>query len=498
MMRACDRGGAAPPRPHIVSIGAFALGACLAMSFLTTDWGQGITAWIKVALVGTCCTAVWLACGLTRATSPPARWIAWVCWVALAGLYAFWTYLAVTFGILLGWTVPVWGYVVVGLLAVAAAATAFRRRDRPRIPVVLPLGIWIVVVLWGWLREENLVRCDDRLALQAPVELVVANPQVASCRPGEVRASGRFPRTTWESPDGERVVFTTQGTMVYDGRGSFDGAVCAAWLDGREPPRCVGAPVNKSQGLVDLPEYDRLLVMQWGIATPSGSLGAVIMELPREGAISVLAEHWFDEMIGDGFYEPRNSTLYLLSDRMNGIHRVRLPDFEPVPSLDVDLPTPGELRYDREAGEGVMCGAGIGAAVRGAPWSARRFTEAASSVVDKVSMSWGCDWDQQARQVYSTVPNLGLLDRINYDTGLVEQRWFVGFGMRSVAYDRVRRRVYFTNFLRGEVLAFDERSQQIVDRWFVGRFSRWVRLTRDGRALLATGNLGIVRIPLDR
>jgi len=47
------------------------------------------------------------------------------------------------------------------------------------------------------------------------------------------------------------------------------------------------------------------------------------------------------------------------------------------------------------------------------------------------------------------------------------------------------------------VLAFDERSERIVDRWFVGRFSRWVMLTRDGNALLATGNLGIVRTPLD-
>jgi hypothetical protein len=45
-------------------------------------------------------------------------------------------------------------------------------------------------------------------------------------------------------------------------------------------------------------------------------------------------------------------------------------------------------------------------------------------------------------------------------------------------------------------VAFDELSGREVGRWFVGRFSRWVRLTPDRSALLATGNLGIVRIPL--
>jgi DNA-binding beta-propeller fold protein YncE len=114
-----------------------------------------------------------------------------------------------------------------------------------------------------------------------------------------------------------------------------------------------------------------------------------------------------------------------------------------------------------------------------------------------VSITWGCDWDPATRKVYTTIPNLGLLDRIDYDTGQVEKRWIIGPGMRSVAYDQVRHRVYFTDFLRGYVLAFDEQSERIVDRWFVGRFSRWVRLTRDGHALLATGNLGIVLILLD-
>jgi hypothetical protein len=186
----------------------------------------------------------------------------------------------------------------------------------------------------------------------------------------------------------------------------------------------------------------------------------------------------------------------MFSDRRDQIYRAVLPDFEPAAPIPIAF-APGELHYDPGAGEGVACGSPGGAALRGEPFALRPFAGEDSSWCEKVSLTWGCDWDQPARKVYMTVPNLGLLERIDYDSGRVEKRWYVGPGMRSVAYDRQRRRVYFTDFLRGEVIAFDERSEQIVHRWFVGRFSRWVRLTPDGRALLATGNLGIVRIPLD-
>jgi hypothetical protein len=480
--------------PHGVSIVAFGLGAGLATSFTLSEWEFTLVGFAKLLSLSALCTALWIGTGLTTMTSPAARWTGRLCWIGLAGFYALWGYLALSFGVLLAWTVPAWAFAAVALLGAMSMSTVAHRPGGLHVPVALPLGVWIAIVLGGWLREEPLLRCDDRLGLRPPVVLLIPNPQLAGCSAGATTRSGRFPRTTWETPDGGRLIFTTQGSPAGSG---IDGAVCAASLDGSGGLQCVGEPQNKSQGLIDLPEYDRLLVMQWGIETPTGSRGAVIMALPRQGPLRVLSRHWFDDLMADGFYEPRNHTLYMISDRLNGIHRARVPGLERLPTLDVDLPTVGELRYDRELGEGVACGAGIGAAVHGDPWSARKFRDAATSPIDKLSISWGCDWDPVSRKVYSTVPNLGLLDRIDYDSGRVEKRWFVGFGMRSVAYDRARRRVYFTDFLRGEVLAFDETTERIVDRWFVGRFSRWVTLTRDGRALLATGNLGIVRIPLD-
>lgn len=480
-------------RPRWAATCAFAVGATLAMSFLSSLWGQSITGWVVVILVGISCAGLWWASGLRHSASRSLRWFAWFCTLPLLALYALWIYLAVAFGTLLAWTVPLWLLVFIMLAALVALLTALRPRDRWHVPVALPLGLWIAVVLSGWSREETLVRCDDFLALRAPVQLVAKNPQLKSCQPGEVRESGRFPRTIWQAPDGERIIFTTQGPKA---ESAITGSVCEATLDGDSLPRCVGPPSGKSQGIIDLPQLERLLVMQWGIETPSGSRGAVIFELPRNDGIEILAEHWFDEMLGDGFYEPRNSTLYMFSDRMNGIHRARLPSFERLPTIPSDI-TPGELVYDRELGEGVACGHGTGTAIAGAPYKERYLAEGSTSVIEKISLSWGCDWDREARKVYSTIPNLGLLDRIDYDTGRVEKRWFVGLGKRSVAYDKERRRVYFTDFLRGSVSALDETTGRIVGHWFVGRFSRWVQLTRDGRALLATGNLGVVRIPLD-
>lgn len=475
--------------PHPIAAVAFFIGAALAASLL-----KSMFEWHVVAFAAAVCTVVWLATGLTASGSPPLRWLGRAAWIALLSFYALCAYLAVVFGMLLAWTVPTWGWALTAAAAIAAIGTVRRSRKRLHVPVLLPVGIWIAVVLSGWLREEMLLRCDDLDALRPPAQLVVPNSQLASCRPGEVRPSGRFPRTIWQDPDdGERVVFTTQGEPV---PGGLDGSVCEARLGADTPPICIGRPFNKSQGLIDVPEENRLLAMQWGVPTPSGNPGAVLFELPRDRSIAVLGEHWFDEPFAEGFYEPRNSTLYMFSDRMDAIHPAVLPDFELMPPIPVEF-TPGEVRYDPTLGEGVACGGGIGAAIRGDPFSFRYFLDGDSSLIDRLSLTWGCDWDAASHKVYSTVPNLALLDLIDYDTGRVEKRWFVGPGMRSVAYDRSRRRVYIGDFLRGYVLAFDETSERVVARWFVGRFSRWVRLTRDGRALLATGNLGIVRIPLN-
>jgi len=458
-------------------------------------WARSARGWVVVALIAGLCTGIWLGSGLSGDAARSRRWIGRLCWIVLIALALLWTYLAVTFGVLLAWTIPGWVFLPLGLLLCGVAVTALRPRDRGYVPIILPTGIWITMVLSGWLNEENQLRCDDALSLRPPVQLVVASsPHLASCTPGEVRPTGRYPRTLWESPDGKRVIFTTQGTVE---PGGLDGSVCETRLDGAAP-RCVGPSSGKSHGLIDLPAEGRLLAIHWGgRRTAAGELGSTVLELPLDQGIAVLVEHRFDEPFAQGFYEPRNSTLYLFSDRFDGIHRVLWPSFEPAPTLPPEWLTPDELHYDPATGEGVACGHHVGVAIHGAPFAARYLAGVDALPLEQLAVTWGCDWDEQARKVYTTVPNLGLLDKIDYDTGRVEQRWWIGPGMRSVAYDAARRRVYFTDFLRGNVLAFDEVAGRILTHWFVGRFSRCVHLTHDGRALLATSNLGIVRIPLD-
>ncbi len=496
----------------LLSTLCFIAGAALAMSFLTSFWGRSAEGVFRVLLVGTICGLFWLGSFWRYVPTYGRRYVGWLCFLTTLGLYGIWGYIALAFGILLGWTVSVGVRVAVVAIAMLSLTTSLRLRRGFHIPPVLPLGIWIAAVLSGWLREEKLLRCDDYLALKPPVRVLVpSDPNLASCKPGEIRPTGRYPRTTWEAPDQQRFIFSTQGDSANEG---VTGAFCESPAEGTDRPHCVGPRLNKSQGLIEIPDRNLLLGCQWGIPNPDGSIGSIIFEFPRNGPLQILAEHRFEEPFGDGVYEPRNSTVYLSSDRKNGTFPLHLPSFEFGPVIPFDV-TGGEFRYSTELGEGVICGNGIGTAIRGAPFSARHFISGGDSIVKRLSSavhrltsgelptietvaeSWGCDWDPATRKVYSTVPNLGLLDRIDYDTGQIEKRWFVGPGMRSVSYDRTRKRVYFTDFLRGAVLGLDEESGQVFARWFVGRFSRGVSLTRDGTALLASSNLGIVRIPLD-
>jgi hypothetical protein len=109
-------------------------------------------------------------------------------------------------------------------------------------------------------------------------------------------------------------------------------------------------------------------------------------------------------------------------------------------------------------------------------------------------MVWGCDFDPVRRVAWIAIANLGVIAVTDYDTGKVLDTWWAEPGLRSAAFDG--RRLYMSNFLRGDVIAYDVDNGREVGRWFVGRFARYVGLTRDRTALLATSNLGVVRIPL--
>ena len=476
--------------PHWFTVFCFLLGAGLSLTFLLAPFGGKAIGWVVIVLLAVALTVAWYVSFYSRA--PAFGGVGtFVCRMFLIGFSVLSAYLVVGFGALLEWTVSLWAKAGLAGLLLAALLGMRHHSRKPRIPVVLPAGIWISALLLGWAHDQQLVRCDDYRNLSPGVRLIVPNPQLSKCEKGELVESGRFPRTVWQSHSGERIVFTTQGDAL-----GFPGAVCSARIDQPSPAVvCIGEPRGKSQGLIEIPESGRLLVAHWGVRTPQGDNGGVLYELPISGDVSILAQRWSDELLGDGFYDSSTSTLFMYSDRINGAHPLVLPGFQPLGVIASSV-APGEMSYRTGGEEGVACGQGLGVAVRGNPYSERYLVGQHSSWIDRLSTTWGCDWDEVSRKVYVTVPNWGFLVRVDYDTGVVEKRWFVGLGKRSVAYDRERRLVYYTDFLRGTVSAFDEDAERVLTDWFVGRFSRWVQLSRDRQVLFATGNLGVAEISL--
>src|SRR5262245_24631992 len=68
----------------------------------------------------------------------------------VAALHLFWLSAAVAFAAQLGWSVPTAVWILTGLLTTMAVATAVTPTARVSVPIALPLGIVISVLLMGW------------------------------------------------------------------------------------------------------------------------------------------------------------------------------------------------------------------------------------------------------------------------------------------------------------------------------------------------------------
>ncbi|HYD47687.1 MAG TPA: hypothetical protein VEB21_05035, partial [Terriglobales bacterium] len=152
-------------RPSWVLVGSYWLGACLGLALLSSLLPTALDP--LVGVLGGVATAAWW-CWWTK----PAGWLVALSLLLVAATWALWLYLAIAFGVLLAWTLPPWGWLLCLLLALVAAASQLRPPQRRFLHPLLPLGLWIVLVLAGWPREEELLRCDDYLALSPGAELV--------------------------------------------------------------------------------------------------------------------------------------------------------------------------------------------------------------------------------------------------------------------------------------------------------------------------------------
>jgi hypothetical protein len=259
----------------------------------------------------------------------------------------------------------------------------------------------------------------------------------------------------------------------------------------------VGGEEGKAHEIDEIAPRDELFSCAWGMHSDDEHHRSVIYRLSRGAPLAVLGEHDVDDgFVMYGFYDPRSDVYHPFTDECGPIRSVSGSDLSPLPELPIST-CPGATVYDADADEGVMCGGLEGfVAFRLHPWMHRPIARVANPT-GRAWLSWGCDFDRQGRKVYATVANLGLLAIIDYDTGRVDRTWFVGFALRSVAFDALRRRVYLAGFLGGDVISIDADSGVELARWFVGHYVRELKISRDHSKLLTTSNLGLVRISLD-
>ncbi len=491
--------GSTERRYRAFEVASFGLGSALCLS-----WLQSIAGYAAVLGAGLSLALIYW--GASSARMQARHVLAGVVLIAHLGFL----YVALAFGTLLIWAVPVWVHVLCASLLLISLAGALRSLRPPRLPLCLPLGIWTAAALACWLREDGRIRCDDYLSVLQDPSIRIAIPTssaLARCAPGDVLITGRYPRRIWQPSGSSDIVFTTQpgvlrflptGTSVPE---ELSGSVCFGSLDGSRRPECTGN--GKAQGMAESERHDRLFVGGWG-RFENGARGA-LYAFERKPPLRLIAEHYFREQTGELYYDEKSDMLGMLSDEgevVIPVNAATLTPEAPVPAPVI----PGETRYDQALGEGVFCfaagplkplnGRGYAAvAFRGAPFAARPLAPSTRYPSSWLALTWGCDWDGQARRVYVALSNLGLLLTIDYDTGDVLERRWVGLGVRSVAYDHERRRLYLANFLRGRVTEWDVRTARELRSWFVGRFVRYV-VVRKPSSLLVSSNLGILEIRL--
>jgi hypothetical protein len=482
-------------RHALVRGGLFFLGALPGLVFLQSVFPIGVCVAAAAAF-----TAVHLGGDLAGSPKPLRRAAGWTLRAVSFGGHLLFAYLVITWGVELAWTTPGWVRGLTAFAATLAVATLFRPLRSQRVPFILPAGIWIAASLDGWIREEGVLRCDDVAAIEAQTSVrVLTSPsrELAACAPGKSVSIGRYPRKLWETEDGRLIVATGAGNRTGTEswrRGTFDGLICELAADGAGTPRCMGGLQGKAHGIADAPSLDAIYIAAWSVPTPSGGHGGALFRLPRTGPLEIVSVRRFEGSVADLYYSPRSGKLVLFADEGDA-PIVTTPD-EAEPTRAAGAACPSELRYDPETDRGIICGgtSGFASSFEGSPFMLRRLGDDA---LFRLRLSWGCDWDRASGKVYVAVPNFGELVVIDEPSGAIERSVFVGFGLRSVAYDRGRHRVYLSDFLGGDVLAIAADSGREVARWFAGRFVREVRLSRRGDALFVTSNAGIVRIALD-
>ncbi|MEO8601511.1 MAG: hypothetical protein ABI629_02935 [bacterium] len=401
------------PRPVAVSLLLFAAGAALACF-----WVLSIGGWLVFTI---CLGTIMLAARACVAGHGHRTWRV-IARLLLGAMHLFWFYSALALAAVLAWSVPWSVWLVIGVLGLLAVAGACAARARVRVPTALPLGIAITALLGGWMREDEVLRCDDYLRLQSSAVTVVlpTTPELAGCAPGETLIVERYPRRFWEYPDGQRFLVTTQrgahnlGTYTPSGRAVpnwLSGAACLMAVGATEAPHCFGD--GKAHGLAASTRLNRLFIAAYGAGR------GTTYALPLDGSFEPIAEVHLPSTTGQIYLDDERDTIGLFEDQANELYRLRASDLAVLGTLPAPF-VPDDVHYDQTRHQGVGCvalgplrridgQAYAAVAFEGTPFSARALAPSSQYPSTWLALSWGCDWDPQTRRVYAAIATLGLL-----------------------------------------------------------------------------------------
>jgi len=423
------------------------------------------------------------------------------------------------YGSVMAWNVPFASRLVTGLLALLVVLGP-RLAFGVRVPLALPMAVWGTACVANGLWQDvgRFVQCDDYRLIRAPVEVIVPTRRDFDvCRSGASLPIGRYPRHVWEAPDESRYLFTSQTAASWNGpvepADTITGLLCETPPSGTENPRCIGGALGTSQGIIDAPALNRLFVGAWDVPADDGTQKSLVMTVPLAGPVEMIDRHELaprSTLGGDFIYQPRHDRIWLFGDNFTSEWR-RASDFGFMAEEDIPLSVL-DFRYDTATDEGMVCGyvytsEGLKSvahqtevstitAVHGSPLVHRDIVSSSLRRPFLLGMPFGCEFDPEGRKVYASFINLGVVAKFDYDSGDAEKLFPLAAGVRALAYDRVRRRLYVANFARGDVTAVDVDTGAQQARWFVGRFPRDLRMSRDGNALLVASTIGLLRIRL--
>jgi hypothetical protein len=421
----------------------------------------------------------------------------------LAAAYSAWLGAA-----MFSWWLPGWARMLRVLLSAVVLICAFAPGPGSVVvPSMLLLASAVVPMQLALVLADGTIRCDDVAQVRAQPGVSIFLPSTLdelTCAPGDVIRVSRYPRHVWEAPDGSHFVVSTQDSGHHpQGRlvsSRLTGAVCELWSDTRRAPRCLGD--GRASAIAELPG-NRLAFGEWTGHDHDGKVVVVAVD----AFTKPIAERSFLKPSSEVIYDDRSHTLLVGFDQGGGIEFLDPSNLQTV-RPPVALPIVGGSEfYDGTRGEGVVCGISLqpgdgprflAVAFTGVPFEIRPIGPAAERPWVFFAVGWGCAWDRASNIVYSVSGTLGEAAAISYVDGhFLPGEAYVGPGYREAAFDPVRHHLYLATWGSGDVVALDVSTWQIVGHWSVGRWVRQVKLTRDGHALLATSNLGVVRVALD-